>query len=93
MCIHNLPKCTQITSSLPVLSLFTNSASSLFPRTVFTSLFINYSALWSWVGLGVTCSSRDSRYAGLNVAEVGEIFQDVKVMSTNLLEGILRCRS
>ena len=30
-------------------------------------------------GLGVTCSSRDPRFAGSNLVEVGGIFQDVKI--------------
>ena len=35
------------------------------------------------VGLGVTCSSRDLRFAGLNPAEVDGFFQDVKILSTS----------
>ena len=33
-------------------------------------------------GLGVTCSPRDSRFAGSNPAEVDGFFQDVKILST-----------
>ena len=33
-------------------------------------------------GLGETCSPRDQRFAGSNPAEIDEIFQDVKILST-----------
>ena len=33
--------------------------------------------------LGVTCSSRDPRFAGSNPAEVDGFFQDVKILSTS----------
>ena len=32
------------------------------------------------VGLGVTCSSRDPRFAGSNPVEVDGFFQDVKIL-------------
>ena len=35
------------------------------------------------VGLGVTCSPRDPRFAISNPAEVDEFFQDVKILSTS----------
>ena len=34
------------------------------------------------VGLRVTCSLRDPRFAGSNPAEVNGFFQDVKILST-----------
>ena len=34
-------------------------------------------------GLGVTCSHRDPRFAGSNLAEVNGFFQDVKILSTS----------
>ena len=37
-------------------------------------------------GLGVTCSPQDPRFAGSNPAEVDGFFQDVKILSTILLE-------
>ena len=39
--------------------------------------------------VGVTCSPRDSRYAGLNQAEVDGFFQDVKILSTSPPGGTL----
>ena len=41
------------------------------------------------VGLGVTCSPRDSRFAGLNPAEVDGFFQDVKILRTSPPGGTL----
>ena len=41
------------------------------------------------VGLGVTCSPRDPRFAGSNLAEVDAFFQDIKILSTNALGGTL----
>ena len=38
--------------------------------------------------LGVTCSPRDARFAGSNTAEVDGFFQDVKILSTSLREGL-----
>ena len=35
------------------------------------------------VGLGVTCSPRDTRFADSNPAEVHGFFQDVKILSTS----------
>ena len=32
-------------------------------------------------GLGITCSPRDPKFAGSNRTEVGEFFQDVKILS------------
>ena len=40
-------------------------------------------------GLRVTCSPRDPRFAGSNLAEVNELFQDVKILSTSLAGGTL----
>ena len=34
-------------------------------------------------GLGVTCSPRDSRFAGSNSVEINRYFQDVKILSTS----------
>ena len=51
-------------------------------------------ATYSIVGLGslgVTCSPRDPRFAGLNLAQVDEFFQDVKILSTSPPGGILSC--
>ena len=39
-------------------------------------------------GLGVTCSPRYPRFVGSNPAEVDGIFQDVKILSTILWEGL-----
>ena len=39
--------------------------------------------------LGVTCSPRDPRFAGLNPTEVDGFFQDVKILSTSPPEGTL----
>ena len=39
-------------------------------------------------GLGVTCSPRDPRFADSNPAEVDGFFQDVKILSTVLREGL-----
>ena len=35
------------------------------------------------VGLGVTCSPRDPKFACSNLAEVDGFFQDVKILSTS----------
>ena len=40
-------------------------------------------------GLAVTCSPRDSRFAGSNPAEVDGFFQDVKILSTSPSGGTL----
>ena len=40
-------------------------------------------------GLGVTCSPRDPRFAGSNLAEDDGFFQDVKILSTNPPGGTL----
>ena len=40
-------------------------------------------------GLGVTCSPRDSRFAGSKPAEVDGCFKDVKTLSTSPPGGIL----
>ena len=40
-------------------------------------------------GLGVTCSSRDPRFAGSNPAEVYGFFQEVKNLGTNPPGGTL----
>ena len=34
-------------------------------------------------GLGLTCSSRDPRFKGLNPTEVDGFFQDAKILSTS----------
>ena len=39
-------------------------------------------------GLGVTCSSRDPRFMSSNPAEVDGLFQDVKILSKILQEGL-----
>ena len=39
-------------------------------------------------GLGVTCSPRDPRFAGPNLAEVDGFFQDVKILSASLPGGL-----
>ena len=39
-------------------------------------------------GLGVTCSPRDPRFAGSNPAEIDGYFQDVKILSKVLREGL-----
>ena len=41
------------------------------------------------VGLGVTCSPRDPRFACSNLAEVDGFFQDVKILSTSPPGGTL----
>ena len=41
------------------------------------------------VGLKVTCSPRDPRFAGSNPAEVDGFFQDVKILSTRPPGGTL----
>ena len=43
----------------------------------------------SGVGLGVTCSPRDLRFADSNPAEVDGFFQDVKILSTSPPGGTL----
>ena len=40
-------------------------------------------------GLGVTCLPQDPRFAGSNLTEVDEFFQDVKILSTSPLGGTL----
>ena len=40
-------------------------------------------------GLGVLCSPRDPRFAGLNPAEVDGFFQDVKILSSSPPGGTL----
>ena len=40
-------------------------------------------------GHGVTCSLRDSRFAGSNPAKVDGFFQDVKILSTSPPGGTL----
>ena len=40
-------------------------------------------------GLGVPCSPRDPRFAGLNPSEVDGFFQDVKILSTSPPGGTL----
>ena len=40
-------------------------------------------------GLGVTCSPRNPRFAGLNPAEDDGFFQDVKILSTSPPGGTL----
>ena len=40
-------------------------------------------------GLEVTCSPRDSMFAGLNPAEVDGFFQDVKILNTRPPGGTL----
>jgi len=40
-------------------------------------------------GLGVTCSPRDTRFAGSNPDEVHGFFQDVKILSTSPPVGTL----
>ena len=42
-----------------------------------------------YVGLGVTCSSRDPRFAGSKPAEVDGFFQDVKILSKSPSGGTL----
>ena len=42
-------------------------------------------------GLGLTCSPRDSRFAGSDPAEVDGFFQDVKILNTSPPGGSL-CR-
>ena len=44
-------------------------------------------------GLGVTCSPRDPRFAGSNLAEVDGFFQDVKILSTSPPGGTLNLGS
>ena len=51
--------------------------------TIFRLIYIKV------VGLGVTCSSRDPRFAGSNPAEVDGFFQDVKILSTSPPGGTL----
>ena len=41
------------------------------------------------VGLRVTCSPQDPRFAGLNPAEANEVFQDVKILRTSPPGGTL----
>ena len=45
----------------------------LLTRSILINLFIV-----GLGGLGVTCSSRDSRFVGSNLAEVDGFFQDIK---------------
>ena len=45
----------------------------------------------SQVGLGVTWSPRDPRFAGSNPAEVDGFFQDVNILSTSPPGGSLSC--
>ena len=40
-------------------------------------------------GLEVTCSPRDTKFTGSNPAEVDVFFQEVKILSTVLREGLL----
>ena len=40
-------------------------------------------------GLGLTCSPRDPRFVGSNPAEIDEVFQDVKILSTSPPGGTL----
>ena len=40
-------------------------------------------------GLGVTCSSRDPRFAGSDPAEVDGYFHDVKILSASTPGGTL----
>ena len=54
----------------------------------FLSLYIKYESV-GLVGLGVTCSPRDPRFAGSNPAEVDGFFEDVKILSTNSPGGTL----
>ena len=46
----------------------------------FTFSSITYIAYVDLGGLGVTCSTRDPRFAGSNPAEVDKFFQDVKIL-------------
>ena len=53
---------------------------------------INYKGYFMAVGLGglgVTCSPRDPRFTGSNLAEVDEFFQDVKILSISPPGGTL----
>ena len=45
--------------------------------------------MWYLVGLGVTCSTRDPRFAGSKPAQVDRFFQDVKILSISPPGGTL----
>ena len=50
---------------------------------------INYNPIVGLGGLGVTSLSQDPRFAGSNLAEVDEFFQEVKILSTSPPGGTL----
>ena len=52
------------------------------PDMLFLRIVPDYTLLEK-VGLGVTCSPRDPRFAGSNPAEVDGFFQDVKILNTS----------
>ena len=52
-------------------------------------LYIGFVPYVHFGGLGVTCSPRDSRFAGSNPAEVDGFFQDLKILSRSPPGGAL----
>ena len=56
---------------------------------IFKCIKLTEVILWQLVlvGLGITCSPRDPRFAGSNPAEVDGFFQDVKILSASPLGG------
>ena len=56
-------------------------------------IYISYLLYVSLSDLGLTCSSRDPRFAGSNPTEINGFFQDVKILSTSPPGGTLSRRS